>query len=97
MIMKMASSHGSGDAEDVGGGGGVEDDEVGAVAPLVVDAGEEVLDVEGLVVTDAELLEVEVDPAGLLVVGVEVDDDQDGVGGLYAGRGGASRGWRERS
>ena len=68
------------DAEDVGGGGGVEDDEVAAVVPLVVVAGEQVFDVEGLVVADAELLEVEVDPAGLLVVGVEVDDDQDGVG-----------------
>ena len=66
----------------MGGSGGVEDDEVAAVVPLVVDAGEQVFDVEGLVVTDAELLEVEVDPAGLLVVGVEVDNDEDGVGGL---------------
>ena len=70
----------------MGGGGGVEDDEVAAVVPLVVDAGEQVLEVEGLVVGDAELLEVEVDPAGLLVVGVEVDNDEDGVG----------RGWRRR-
>ena len=79
----------------MGGGGGAEDDEVGAVVPLVVDAGEEVLDVEGLVVCDAELLEVEVDPAGLFVVGIEIDDDQDGVGALggiswYRWRGGRS-------
>ena len=59
---------------------GAKDDEVAAVVPLVVVAGEQVFDVEGLVVADAELLEVEIDPAGLLVAGIEVDDDQDDVG-----------------
>ena len=47
---------------------------------MVVVAGEQVFDFEVLVVTDAELLEVDDDPAGLLVVRVEVDDDQDYVG-----------------
>ena len=66
---------------------GAEGDVVGAVVPLVVDAGEQVFDVEGLVVADAELLEVEVDPAGLLVVGIEVDDGEDDVGGTVVGGG----------
>ena len=96
--MGMALRLGAGEAEDVGGGGGAEGDEVGAVVPLVVDSGEEVLDVEGLVVCDAEEFEVEVDPAGLFVAGIEVDDDQDYVGRLCSGRGiRASCGWRDGS
>ena len=66
---------------------GAQGDVVAAVVPLVVGAGEEVFDVEVLVVGDAELLEVEVDPAGLLVVGIEVDGDEDDVGGAAAAGG----------
>jgi hypothetical protein len=74
------------DAEDVGGHYvGAQRDVVAAVVPLVVDAGEQVFNVEGLVVGDAEHAEVEVDPAGLLVVRVEIDGDQDDVG-LRGGR-----------
>ena len=58
------------DAEDVGGHDvGAEGDVVGAVVPLVVDAGEQIFHVEDFVVGDAEVLQVEVDPAGLLVSG----------------------------
>ena len=60
--------------------GGAEGDVVAAVVPLVVGAGEEVFDVEELVVADAEMLEVEVDPSALLVEGIEVDGDEDDVG-----------------
>src|ERR1019366_6263795 len=74
--------------EDVGGhDAGEEGYVVRAVVPPVVGAGEQVFDVEGFVVADAEALEVEVDPAGLLVVRVEVDGDQDHVG-LRCGTGG---------
>ena len=52
---------------------------VGAVVPLVMDAGQQVLHIEGLVVGDAQLLEVEVDPTGLLVERVKVDDGEDDV------------------
>ena len=68
------------DAEDVGGHDvGAEGDVVAAVVPLVVGAGEEVFYLEVLVVGDGELFEVEVDPAGLLLCGVEVDGDEDAV------------------
>ena len=60
--------------------GGAKGDVVGAVVPLVVGAGEQIFDIEEFVVGDAQLLEVEVDPAGLLVVGIEVDDGEDDVG-----------------
>ena len=73
----------------------MEDDEVAAVVPHVVVAGEQVFDFEVLVVTDAELLEVEVDPTGLLVVRVEVDNDEDDVGGLVS-PGAAERTWSRR-
>ena len=56
---------------------GVECDVVAAIVPVVVGAGEEVFDFEVLVVRDGELFEVEVDPAGLLLGGVEVDGDED--------------------
>jgi len=44
---------------------------------VVVGAGEEVFDFEVFVVRDGELFEVEVDPAGLLLSGVEVDGDEN--------------------
>src|SRR5260370_13187565 len=40
-------------------------------------AGEEVFYVEVFIVRDGELFEVEVDPAGLLLSGVEVDGDEN--------------------
>src|SRR5438034_9597962 len=54
-------------------------DVVAAIVPLVVDAGEEVFYFEVFVVRDRELFEVEVDPAGLLLGGVEVDGDENPV------------------
>jgi hypothetical protein len=52
---------------------------VAPVVPLVVRAGEEVFDFEVLVVGEDELFEVEFDPAGLFLGGVEVDGDEDSV------------------
>jgi len=54
-------------------------DVVAAIVPLVAGAGEEVFDFEVLVVGDCKLFEVEVDPAGLLLHGVEVDGDENCV------------------
>src|SRR6266702_2428373 len=89
----------AGDAEDVGGhDSGAQGYVVGAVVPLVVDAGEEIFDVEVFVVADAELFEVEVDPSGLLVVGIEVDGDEDHSGGSGTSRCAGTprcRAWRE--
>jgi len=56
-----------------------ESDVVAAIAPRVVDAGEEIFYFEVFVVRDRELFEVEVDPAGLLLGGVEVDGDENFV------------------
>jgi len=58
---------------------GVECDVVAAIVPVVVGAGEEVFDFEVFVVRDRELFEVEVDPAGLLLSGVEVDGYENPV------------------
>src|ERR1700712_5457351 len=56
-----------------------ERDEVAAIMPRVVDAGEEIFDLEVLVVRDSELFEIEIDPAGLLLSGVEVDGYENRV------------------
>ena len=53
---------------------------IASVVPLVVGAGEEVFYFEVLVVRNGELLEVEVDPAGLLLGGIEIDSDENLVG-----------------
>ena len=52
---------------------------VAAVVPLVVGAGEEVFDLEVLVVREGQLFEVQVDPAGLFLGRVEVNGDEDTV------------------
>jgi hypothetical protein len=58
---------------------GIESDVVAAVVPVVAGAGEEVFDLKVLVVGDGELFEVEIDPAGLLLSGIEVDGDENSV------------------
>ncbi len=78
----VGSGEGGGgdDAEDVGRlDVGAEGYIVAAVVPLVVSAGEEVFDLKVLVVGEGQFFEVEVDPAGLLLGGVEVDGYEDAI------------------
>ena len=51
-------------------------DVVAAVVPVIVDAGEEIFNLEVFVVWDSEFFKVEIDPAGLLLSWIEVDGDE---------------------
>ncbi len=59
---------------------GTQRDVVAAVMPVVVDSGEKVFDLEVHVVGNRELLEVEIDPAGLLLRRIEIDGNKDRIG-----------------
>src|SRR4051812_10557887 len=67
------------DAEDVGGAVGVEADEVAAASPEIALVAEEIVDLVGLVVEPAELVDRDVDVGVLEMKWVERDDDEDDV------------------
>ena len=67
-------------SEDVGGlNVWAQGNVVGAVVPGVVDTGQQVLNIEVLVVGDAQHFQIEVNPARLFVMGIEVDGYQNRV------------------
>src|ERR1700719_2905638 len=67
-------------AEDMGGGElRIEDDIVARPFPQVACAGEQIVSLEGLSGIEADRIKIDLEEPRLRVMGVEIDDDENGV------------------